>query len=108
MIQDSTHPMADEDGPNYYAWGEPVVVRGVEFGPEVTQGGQEYTQWYAHVQFAEQTETTRIHPNVLSVTGGASEMYDDFVKRGFMPEWLVDNVTPPWDDEGVPDPDEKF
>lgn len=109
-MSDDTDENADstDEEPQFYAYGEPVKVRGVEFGPEQTRNGQDYIQWYAHVQFAEQVQTTRVHPGQLQVSGGAEAMYENFRQRGLMPDWLIDNVTPPWDDDPVPEPDEDF
>lgn len=97
-----------DDDPQIYAYGEPVKIRGVEFGPKTARNGQKYPQWYAHVQFEEQTETTRVHPGQLQVSGGAEALYDHLRERDLMPDWLIENVTPPWDDEGIPEPETKY
>jgi hypothetical protein len=106
-FKENMDALEGHEPPTYYVGGEEVQVRGISFEPEEARGGGGYILWHAHVQFPESEKTRRVHPSQLSVAGGAEAMYEDFVARGLMPEWIPKNNAPPWEREDAPDDPEE-
>lgn len=98
--------MSDEDNtddePIFYVMGEPVHVRGFCFEPAEARNGGSYIKTRPVVQFQEEKKTTVLDStSQIKVAGGLGTLMNYARKYNMLPDWVIDNETPPWerDDE---------